>query len=573
MPASSSSRPKRKSRGDAYLEDNGIGIRGGGGKEKENSAPAAKKRREEDKQSSKSTATTTTATGSTTPATKPKEGCGRVGGELQLSGTVVIAFFRKKKTAATEMRLDDGFAYRVRTTRSSTAAAAAAAQESTQSITSSSHDTALIAPPPDPLRQRVKNKRAMVSPPPGEMGSKPKVAKAIKNNAISLGQNGTEKVEQEMVVEEEEEEDKRKRTKELALKASKASKTSSKEKKAAPEERRFKITASSTPPRLPKSQIPTAVGGGHGPNDGTKVVLPVSDTPIIRRNQQLRQKGQGNRRSSVGMRGRRASSLMDNGVVGMTPWIILPILAPHAEVETEEFYKHIADELLEPQRMKQLLSWCGTRALSPQTSPPTAGADGNAQAIARIIEEEVLKDLLSNAELSSWFNRDDSQAPTVVKKPNPRNLDNLAKVEECEANLKKLREERETWGSLLRPETQSTLLSISGGKSDMRLFEKSLLRPEESEFANSLAKSQDLLGSAKRLVKQQCGEIEFQVDQLIDGIHKLNQYGEAADRLGGRILEDAESTLAVREATLRQASGTEALPIQEVLRSLSRMDR
>ncbi|PWW78262.1 hypothetical protein C7212DRAFT_345089 [Tuber magnatum] len=77
MPASSS-RPKRKSRGDAYLEDNGIGMGGGGGKkEKENSAPAAKKRREEDKQSSKSTATTATATstsvtGSTATATKPK---------------------------------------------------------------------------------------------------------------------------------------------------------------------------------------------------------------------------------------------------------------------------------------------------------------------------------------------------------------------------------------------------------------------------------------------------------------------------------------------------------------------
>ncbi|KAG0638844.1 Mis12-Mtw1 protein family-domain-containing protein [Tuber brumale] len=603
MPASSS-RPKRKSRGDAYLEDNGIGMGGGNGKkEKENSAPATKKRREEDKQSSKSTATTAMATatsasttGSTATATKSKVGSlifsctihslfysllwqSAEGGEgeLQLPGVVVISFVfgtdwergellsrvwadcalqKKKKTAATEMRLDDGFAYRVRTTRSSTAAAAAAAQESIQSIASSSHETAPIAPPPDPPRQRVKKKRVMVSPPPEEAGSKPKVAKATKSNAIPLGQNGAREVEEEMG-EEEEEEDERKKEKEAAPKASKASK----EKKPAPGERRPKITASSTP-RLQKSQIPTAVGGGHGPNDGTKVVLPISDTPIIRRNQQLRQKGQGNRRSSVGMRGRRASSLMDNGVVA----------EPHAEVETEEFYKHIADELLEPQRMKQLLSWCGKRALSHQTSPTAAREDGNARAVARIIEEEVLKDLLSNAELSSWFNRDDSQAPPVVKKPNPRNLDNLAKVEECEANLKKLREERETWGSLLRPETQSTL-SISGAKSEVRLFEKSLLRPEESEFANSLAKSQDLLGSAKRLVKQQCGEIEFQVDQLIDGIHKLNQYGEAADRLGGRILEDTESTLAVREAMLRQASGTEALPIQEVLRSLSRMDR
>ncbi|PUU78460.1 Mis12-Mtw1 protein family-domain-containing protein [Tuber borchii] len=602
MPASSS-RPKRKSRGDAYLEDNGIGMGGGGGrKEKENSAPAAKKRREEDKQSSKSTAATTTtnapATRSSATATKPKvgslfyithpffynllrqlaKGGGGGGGEdcsyqellSLLSLKELLSWIwadyvlqKKKKAAAPEMRLDDGFAYRVRTTRSSTAAAAAAAgQESTQSIVSSSHDTVPIAPPPDPPRQRVKKKRVMVSPPPGEVGSKPKVAKATKGDAILLSQNGVEDAEEEM----EEGEGGKRKKKEATPKASKVSK----ERKPAPEERRPKVTASSTP-RLPKSQIPTAVGGGHGPNDGTKVVLPVSNTPIIRRNQQLRQKGQGNRRSSVGMRGRRASSLMDNGVVGMTLRIILPT-EPHAEVETEEFYKHIADELLEPQRMKQLLSWCGKRALSHQPSPPTAGVDGNARAVARIIEEEVLKDLLSNAELSSWFNRDDSQAPTVAKKPNPRNLDNLAKVEECEANLKKLREERETWGSLLRPETQSTL-SISGGKSDVRLFEKSLLRPEESEFANSLAKSQDLLGSAKRLVKQQCGEIEFQVDQLIDGIHKLNQYGEAADRLGGRILEDAESTLAVREATLRQASGTEALPIQEVLRSLSRMDR
>jgi len=226
---------------------------------------------------------------------------------------------KKKKAAATEMRLDDGFAYRVRTTRSSTAAAAAAGQESTQSIASSSHDAAPIAPP-DPPRQRAKKKRVMVSPPPGEVGSKPKVAKATKSNAIPLSQNGAEDAEEMEEEAEEEEGDKGK--KEAASKAPKASK----ERKPAPEERRPKVTASSTP-RLPKSQIPTAVGGGHGPNDGTKVVLPVSDTPIIRRNQQLRRKGQSNRRSSVGMRGRRASSLMDNGVVGMILRIILPSLA------------------------------------------------------------------------------------------------------------------------------------------------------------------------------------------------------------------------------------------------------
>lgn len=64
--------------------------------------------------------------------------------------------------------------------------------------------------------------------------------------------------------------------------------------------------------KVPAPPISSRTGGA----DATKVVLAVSDTPIIRRNQQLR-KGQGNRRSSVGMRGRRASSLMDTGVIGM----------------------------------------------------------------------------------------------------------------------------------------------------------------------------------------------------------------------------------------------------------------
>jgi hypothetical protein len=36
---------------------------------------------------------------------------------------------------------------------------------------------------------------------------------------------------------------------------------------------------------------------------------------------------------------------------------------PHNEVETNEFYKHISQDLVEPKRMRQLLLWCGHRAL------------------------------------------------------------------------------------------------------------------------------------------------------------------------------------------------------------------
>ena len=49
-------------------------------------------------------------------------------------------------------------------------------------------------------------------------------------------------------------------------------------------------------------------------SDSTKIALPFADTPIIRRNKQMRRDASsGTRRSSLGMRGRRASSLIDTG--------------------------------------------------------------------------------------------------------------------------------------------------------------------------------------------------------------------------------------------------------------------
>ena len=56
-----------------------------------------------------------------------------------------------------------------------------------------------------------------------------------------------------------------------------------------------------------------------------------------------------------------------------------PSLAlPHDEVESSEFYKHIeANGLSEPRRMKQLLTWCGTRALGEK--PSFSSADSHAR--------------------------------------------------------------------------------------------------------------------------------------------------------------------------------------------------
>lgn len=114
-----------------------------------------------------------------------------------------------------------------------------------------------------------------------------------------------------------------------------------------------------------------------------KITLPMADTPVIQRNKDMRtaaKSEKGNRRSSLGRRGRRASSLIDSGASnGEHSCLDLDLdpgtgytnalsALPHKEVNTADFYKHIASDLPEPRRMRQLLIWCATRAMGEKPS-------------------------------------------------------------------------------------------------------------------------------------------------------------------------------------------------------------
>ena len=126
-------------------------------------------------------------------------------------------------------------------------------------------------------------------------------------------------------------------------------------------------TGGASPTHIDEGTTGRAVGRKDAAVESAQIALPISDTPVINRNKEMRKKGTGNRRSSLGMRGRRASSLIENGHTAI----------PHREVETTEFYKHIeAEGLMEPRRMKQLLTWCGERALSEK--PPHGSSNSNA---------------------------------------------------------------------------------------------------------------------------------------------------------------------------------------------------
>ncbi|CZR53355.1 uncharacterized protein PAC_03233 [Phialocephala subalpina] len=304
---------------------------------------------------------------------------------------------------------------------------------------------------------------------------------------------------------------------------------------------------------------------GDPTKHSTVIALPFSDTPIINRNKELRKKGgNGARRSSLGLRGRRASSLIDNGHSAI----------PHREVETSEFYKHIeAEGLSEPRRMKQLLTWTGERCMGEK--PAHGDADNGAELAARMIKETLLKDFANKSEFSDWFNREETAPPAkVIKKLNPRNIELEENLVGLEARLKLLREERDQWKALAKPPPSlPPLFPDETANLEPSRIDASLLDPEQAAILAEISSSSalDLRKQASdRLQALQSG-LEFKVDQFTDGVHKLEQYQEIVGKVADKILALSAVRLEERDRKEKEEIGTRDIPMQEVLRSLSRI--
>ncbi|KAJ5115773.1 hypothetical protein N7456_000121 [Penicillium angulare] len=330
-----------------------------------------------------------------------------------------------------------------------------------------------------------------------------------------------------------------------------------------------------------ETQTQTEMNGFRSPEPsaGKTIPLPAADTPVIQRNKELRgAKGKGRRRSSLGMRGRRASSLIDSGASNALP---------HREVGTADFYKHIADEgLSEPRRMRQLLIWCATRALGDKPmGSKYSQEDQSARLAARVIQDELLKDFSSNADLSNWFNREDINPPTVVvKKPNPRNVQNTDKIKELEEQIQKLQKERHALNGLLKqppipplniaesPKSKSkSNPNQSHSSSSHDQIDSSLLDPSQQAILTSLLSSSqnqprsqsqsnnishtpstNPLPLSPSTVSSRLSKITTGLAPTLDafaaGIHDIELYRSSADSVSSRILRICAERLEERDA-------------------------
>ncbi|RMZ75739.1 hypothetical protein DV737_g5138, partial [Chaetothyriales sp. CBS 132003] len=314
-------------------------------------------------------------------------------------------------------------------------------------------------------------------------------------------------------------------------------------------------------------------GQANGDHSTTKIALPFADTPVIRRNKEMRENKSGSvdRRSSLGMRGRRASSLIETGNSNALP---------HAEVEVRDFYKHIeADGLPEPRRMRQLLTWCATRAMDQKAMGGTF-EEASAVAAARVMEEELLKDLSNRSELSDWFTREDEppgrrqeEVPAMPERPNPKNVQNAAKIVELEGQIKRLRAEKESLEALLRPPSIPKVQ-----QPDASALDSSLLSDSDKAVHQSLAAGTDMaqdIASRLNAVRQKLGPT---VDLFASSVHSISQYRDTADEVATRVLSLCAQKLEDREKEGRRRAaekGADPSPradLTAVLRGLSRVD-
>lgn len=163
------------------------------------------------------------------------------------------------------------------------------------------------------------------------------------------------------------------------------------------------------------------------------VPLPPTDTPVITRNRQLRDKV--SRRSSLGLRGGRGSSSFDKGEPSY----------PHSSISHTHFYKHLPPERPEPQKTAWFISWCGKRALEERTDATHRKGRERAakpdmpevdKLLGDVMDDFCFKLAQGRVDTNVFAPQGDSGSAMPIK-PHPRNVENRKVQERESAAIKK----------------------------------------------------------------------------------------------------------------------------------------
>ncbi|KZT35794.1 hypothetical protein SISSUDRAFT_1130872 [Sistotremastrum suecicum HHB10207 ss-3] len=313
-------------------------------------------------------------------------------------------------------------------------------------------------------------------------------------------------------------------------------------------------SASGIDVRFPSSAVKTPARKAPQYID-SRTPIPLQETPQNQKNKRLRE----GRRSSTGMRGKRASTSLGNSSI---------ITQPHGSVKETSFYKHIDPDLPEALRARQLLLWCATRTagVSTPSSPsssstplPPLSQDG--QKVLKQVQDQVIKWIAEGRiETPVGLAPDDENVLPNGKgllREHEQNVKNRKREDDFLKEIERCKTEDAAWTEVLQSYNTRQANTLANIESRTRTPRRPRARPSTPsakgkekevldedwepwdaeldekwhpgvELARHVIQSTRDRASSSDAVQQspigrRMGDIEFQVDHLHDIVHQSSQ--------------------------------------------------
>ncbi|KAG9095443.1 hypothetical protein FS749_010426 [Ceratobasidium sp. UAMH 11750] len=248
--------------------------------------------------------------------------------------------------------------------------------------------------------------------------------------------------------------------------------------------------------------------------------VPISDTPVIVRNREIRQASQSRRRSSLSSRA-----------------------TPHPSVPPDTFFRHVDPELPDALRLRQVLCWTTSRASDQPQSDGSRTPDIPPLSPA-------LADMLKSIQAASAKKIASGQVNTAIGPPqpregrplapNPRNTINAQAISRLEAYNQACQAEDTAWSELIAAynSQQATVVAAlaagAGGKADGEVEldegwrkEVEMVR-EIMRGAEGGADEMDGLSDGEKELVEQMRTLEPKMDHTYESAYRASQFTSQA---------------------------------------------
>jgi len=136
-----------------------------------------------------------------------------------------------------------------------------------------------------------------------------------------------------------------------------------------------------------------------------------------------------------------------------------------------------------------------------------------------------------------------------------------------------LQDEKSAWDNVLKS-LSSSLQGQSPTSYMTKALDVSILSdPEQTLLWSNLTAQPDVIASTATRLKDASGSLEFQVDRIAEGIHKMERFKDTVDGVVDKVQRNAADFLERRDKQALKSTGMSGVGVGDVLKALSHVGR